>query len=243
MEIEKLDPPGKTLRAAQDVGRKVVFCTPTITKPHPAYLAALEASVPLVVAAGWQESATWMVGCAYISAARSIMLRRALDAKADVIVFLDHDMSWEPPDMVRLLETPGDVVCGTYRFKHDKEEYMGRPYTGPNNRPMVRDDGCVQMYAIPAGFLKITRKAVNTFMRAYPSLVYGDECSPSVDLFNHGAFDGMWWGEDYAFAHRWNDKCGEIWCIPDLKLTHHDGDKAYPGNYHEFMLKPIEGGP
>ena len=171
------------------------------------------------------------------------MLRKALDARADAIVFLDFDLSWRPTDLRKLIDTEGDVVCGTYRFKQEPENYMGSIFSAPTGRPLVREDGCIKAKESPAGFMKITRKAVNTFMRAYPSLVYGDECSPSVDLFNHGAFDGMWWGEDYAFAHRWNDKCGEIWCIPDLKLTHHDGDKAYPGNYHEFMLKPIEGGP
>ena len=240
LQIDTLEPPGKMVRSLHKKAKKVVFCTPTIKKPHAAYLAALEASIPLVVAAGWEDAATWMVGCAYISAARAIMLRRALDAKADVIVFIDHDVSWEPGDLVRLIETPGDVVCGTYRFKQDEEEYMGRPYVGPNNRPMVREDGCVQMYAIPAGFMKITRDGVNTFMREYPELKYGDECAPSVDLFNHGAFDGVWWGEDYAFAHRWNDKCGDIWCIPNLKITHHDGDRAYPGDYDKFLLKPRE---
>lgn len=239
MQVSTLQPPGKLIRSTEPQGKKVVFCTPTITKPHPAYLKALEASIPPIVAAGWDEGATWMVGCAYISAARAIMLRRALDVKADVIVFIDHDLSWEPGDLLRLIETPGDVVCGTYRYKQDKEEYMGRCFTGPNNRPLVRDDGCVQMYAIPAGFLKVTREGVNAFMREFPELKYGDECAPSIDLFNHGAHDGLWWGEDYAFARRWNERCGDIWCIPDLKLTHHDGDKAYPGNYHEFMLKPV----
>ena len=60
------------------------------------------------------------VGSPYISAARATMLRKALDAKADVIVFIDHDLSWRPGDLLKLIETTGDVVGGTYRFKQDE---------------------------------------------------------------------------------------------------------------------------
>lgn len=222
--------------AKKGPGKKVVFCTPTLTRPHPAYFDAVKASAPLLDAAGWDHGITWMVGCAYISAARSIMLRRALDAKADVVVFIDHDMSWAPADLLRLIETPGDVVAGTYRFKFDTVEFMGRYWPGPSGKPLVRDtDQAVKMLTVPAGFLKITRQGVNRFMRKYPELNYGDECAPSTDLFNHGAHEGVWYGEDYRFAMRWNE-IDDLWCIPDMQLSHHDKDKAYSGTYHDYLL-------
>ena len=43
----------------------------------------------------------------------------------------------------------------------------------------------------------------------------------SVDLFNHGAHDGAWYGEDYAFSRNWLALGGDIWIVPDLNLTHH----------------------
>jgi glycosyltransferase involved in cell wall biosynthesis len=163
------------------------------------------------------------------------MLRKAMDANADVVVFIDHDISWRPDDLVRLIQTEGDVVAGTYRFKHDEpEEYMG---VLEGEYPIVRDDGCLKARMIPAGFLKITIGAVERFMRAYPELVYGDEARPSVDLFNHGAIEGIWFGEDYAFSKRWNERCGDIWLIPDLNLDHHSKDRVWRGNFHEFLLR------
>jgi hypothetical protein len=101
------------------VGKKVVFCTPTVTRPYAPYLKALEDSVPLVKAAGWEDQVVFEIGNPYISAARAKMTRKALDAGADVIVYLDHDLSWEPKDLVTLLETEGDVVAGTYRMKYE----------------------------------------------------------------------------------------------------------------------------
>ncbi len=218
--------------------QKVIICIPTLKKPYKVTLDSVEACLPSVEAAGFDHGIVFSVGCPYVSQARAVMLRKALDARADHIVFIDHDVSWKPQDMVRLLKADGDVVCGTYRFKRDAEEYMGRPMYGPSGKPLCREsDNAILMHSVPAGFLKITKKAVNLFMAAYPELIYGDLFSPHIDLFNHGAHEGTWYGEDYAFSRRWREQCGDIWCVPDLTITHHTEDKAYPGNYHEFLLK------
>jgi len=217
---------------------KVVLCLPTLTRPYPQTLAAIEASVPLLDAAGHEHYMVSEVGCPYISGARATMLRKALDVKADAVVFIDHDLSWNPADLVKLIETKADVAAGLYRFKYsDKVEYMGTLDTDDKGFPKVRDDGCVKGDRVPAGFLKVTRDAVNRFMKAYPHLMYGEACSPSVDLFNHGAHKGAWWGEDYAFSRNWTDAGGEIWIVPDLTITHHSPEEAFEGNYHEFLLR------
>jgi glycosyltransferase involved in cell wall biosynthesis len=218
-------------------GRKVVFCVPTVTRPFQVTLDSIAASVPLLDKAGWDHYIVYRVGCPYISAARSEMLRKALDAKADVIVFIDHDLSWEPSALLKLIETEGDVVAGTYRFKREPEEYMGGLLPGLDKAPQVRADGAVKAFCIPAGFLKITRNTVNKFIDAYPGLCYGDRFAPHIDLFNHGAHGGVWYGEDYAFSRNWIDAGGEIWIVPDLNLHHHSADAKYEGNYHRFLLR------
>lgn len=216
---------------------KVVFCCPVLERPTDAFLAAMECSIQPVIDAGWDEAMVFEVGCPYISAARATMLRKALDAKADVIVFLDYDLSWDADALLKLIETPGEVVTGNYRFKQDKEEYMGRLIAQEDGKPIVRDDGCVKAEWIPAGFLKITSGAVHRFMEAHPELCYGPKYALCVDLFNHGAHDGLWWGEDYAFSRRWAALGGEIWVIPDINLNHHAGENIFPGNFHEYLLK------
>jgi glycosyltransferase involved in cell wall biosynthesis len=159
-----------------------------------------------------------------------------LDVKSDVIIFLDHDISFPPDALLRLIQTEGDVVAGTYRFKKEEVQYMGMLMSDENQRPIVREDGCIHAEWVPAGFLKITAKGVDTFMKAYPHLTYGPAYSPKVDLFNHGAHKGIWYGEDYAFSRNWNDAGGKIWLIPDIDITHHSADKDYQGNFHQFML-------
>lgn len=217
--------------------RKVVFCIPTMTRPYQVTLDSLAASVPLIEAAGWDHAMVGEVGCPYISHARATMLRKALDAKADVIVFIDHDLSWDAQDLLTLIETDGDVIAGTYRFKREPEEYMGALLSHSDGTPIVRSDGCLQSFSAPAGFLKITKQAVNRFMGAYPELMYGDRFAPYVDLFNHGAHGGTWYGEDYAFCRRWLDLGGELWTVPNLNLHHHTADAVYRGNLHEFLMR------
>jgi hypothetical protein len=40
-----------------------------------------------------------------------------------------------------------------------------------------------------------------------------------------------------AFSRRWADMGETVWIVPDINLTHHSRDKAYPGNYHQFLMR------
>lgn len=217
--------------------KKVVFCIPTLVRPYQVTLDSLAASVPLIEAAGWDHAMVSEVGCPYISAARATMLRKALDAGADVIVFIDHDVSWDARDLLTLIETQGDYVVGTYRFKKEPEEYMGQLLSGIGGRPIVREDGAMKTYCAPAGFMKITKTCVNRVIEKYPELCYGERHQPHVDFFNHGAHNHVWVGEDYAACRRWLAIDGEIWTVPNLNIHHHTPDSVYRGNLHEFLLR------
>lgn len=216
---------------------KVIFCTPSLGGPTKPYIAAMEASIPLIVEAGWTEGYAQEIGCPYISQARNVMLRRALDAGADVIVFIDYDLSWRPGDLLELLRTEGDVVAGTYRFRQQAERYMGTWYTGPNGTPLCRPDGCIAAEFVPAGMLKVTASAVSRFGWKYPELLYGKSYAPHIDLFNHGAHQNIWFGEDYAFCRRWREMGEQVWLLPDMEIAHHQGETPYPGNLHRWLMR------
>lgn len=206
-------------------------------RPHRATVEALAAEVPLIEAAGWEHALSCEIGNPYISAARATMLRKALDAKATTIMFIDHDVSWKAGDLLKLIETEGGLIAGTYRFKNDEEQYMGGIYADESGRPIVRADGALSAQCAPAGFLKVTREAVNRLMEKYPELCYGERVSPHFDLFNHGAYQHTWYGEDYACCRRWRDLGEPFWIVPDLDITHWAGDIPYPGNFHRYLLR------
>lgn len=219
---------------------KAAILTPTIRRPHPAYVAAIKAAVPALEAAGIGQVGGFTVGNPYISAARAEMLHKALQTDVDCYVFIDHDISFPPEHLIKLIQTPGEVVAGDYRFKKDDEEYMGeleRDAFGRVVGGMAGETLVLKAERIPAGFLKVTRVGVERFMRAYPHLCYGSPIAPAVDLFNHGAHEGVWWGEDYAFSRNFRAAGGDIRVIPDLDLTHHSEDQAYVGNLHQFLMR------
>jgi hypothetical protein len=126
---------------------------------------------------------------------------------------------------------------------------MGGVYNDPErgNKPIGRADGCIKAKTLPAGFLKVTTSGLDRFMRAYPELCYGPQYSLSMDLFHHGAHEGIWWGEDYAFCRNFEACGGECWLIPNMNINHwqklvdpetHEVEyKCYEGNYHEFLLR------
>ncbi len=217
--------------------KKVVFCIPTVEKPYQVCLDSLAASLPLINAAGWEDASVYEIGNPYISAARMSMLRKFIESNADVIVFIDHDLSWRPEDMLALLEAEGEVVAGTYRFKREPEEYMGALLPGIDKTPQVRSDGAVLAHCIPAGFLRITRAGINRFMYHHPELQYLENGTLCVDLFNHGVHKGVWYGEDYAFSRNWNEFGGQIWILPKLEINHHTRAAVFPGNFHNFLLR------
>lgn len=216
---------------------KIVVCTPTRDKPHPAYVAALETSIPVLDAAGIEHGYSTEIGCPYISSAMATCARKALDTKPDALIFIDDDVSWTPESLLDLIRCEKDVVGGTYRFKKDDEEYMGCLGTGPDNRPIGQFGGPLVAKWLPSGFLKITANAVDRFMKAYPELNCGPAYHPTPDLFNHGAHEGMWYGQDYAFCRNYAAKCGPVFLLPDLDLDHHSGDRVYKGNFHEFLQR------
>ena len=216
---------------------KVVLCVPTVRKPYQCLLNSIEAAVPELERNGYEHYMVSEVGNPYISGARAAMLRKALDVKADVIVFLDHDLSFGPDDLIKLIETEGDYVVGTYRFKREPEEYMGQLLSNSAGTPIVREDGAIDTFCAPAGFMKITPNTVNKLIEHYPELCYGDRYAPKFDFFNHGAFNYVWYGEDYAACRRWLAIGEKIWTIPNLNISHHTPEQEFKGNLHEFLLK------
>lgn len=229
---------------------KVRFLIPTYRRPQEEFVSSFEKSIPVIKEAGWDEGAAWEIGHAYISYARSLLLRRALNESPDFdyIMYLDDDVCHEPDALLRILEAPGDIVGGTYRFKSPQEEYMGK-LNKPDGEPVPERNryGCYPAFFLPAGFLKISRAAVEIMVEAYPGLDFsrptaeGKNC---YDLFNHGVIkigeEKTWFGEDYAFSLRAHFAKLKLWLLPDLNLGHHgvniDGEKFdYMGNFQKFL--------
>ena len=115
---------------------------------------------------------------------------------------------------------------------------MGTIHTDADGIPIVRADGAIKAKLLPAGFLKITKEAIDRIMTAHPELCYGEKYNLSLDLFNHGAHKGLWWGEDYAFCRRWEAMGEDAWLVPDLDLDHYTYDNDGRSPSHSRAIFP-----
>lgn len=178
----------------------------------------------------------------YIQKARNDLVMQFLRSDCDIFIFVADDLKYKPKDLLRLVETSGDVVAGAYRLKSDQIQFPVRINVGEHMIALTREDGCISATRVQTGFLRISKIVFEKIIKAYPDLSYyglkdGEKIDIAHDFFPQGVHNHRWTGEDYAFCDLWTDIGGEIWLIPDLDLTHYEGEIKYEGNYHEYLKR------
>lgn len=201
----------------------------------------------------------WLLGAgdALITRARADMMTAFLDTPgATHLLYVDADISFEPPQVMRLLDFDADVTAAVYPAKAIDWEQVRRAVNERRrnveasalnyvvgfepNKPIESRNGFAKVRHVGNGFLMIRRPALEKMCAAHPELKYG-----AVHLRNdsnaksdnrYALFDtmidkdtGEYLSEDYAFCRRWRDLGGEIWIDMQSKLTH-VGSMAYPGD-------------
>jgi hypothetical protein len=192
----------------------------------------------------------WFLGSgdALITRARASLVTCFLDlpeAEATHLLFIDADISFDPKQVLRLIEFGADVSAGCYPVKNIEWNKMGRtllekrpPSAGLTYvlgledpaRPLIRD-GFAKVRRVGNGFLMISRTALERLCEANPHLRYknvGLEGDPQRDSPNRFALfecmidpeTGTYLSEDFAFCQRWTDLGGEIWLDLESQLTH-----------------------
>ena len=185
---------------------------------------------------GYEVEADFVIGSSAISKCRNEITNRFWNAGEDILIFLDADMVWKAIDIVRLIETGKDCVCGNYRVKTDQDKWVCYPEPTEDHRPIVVD-GLIKTWDAGTGFLLIRRNVIARMREAYPNLRYTDSENKEIyALFEFVLEKGKFWGEDYTFSARWGAIGGEIWMLPDVTLEH-IGVSKWIGNYHEYLLE------
>jgi hypothetical protein len=222
---------------------KIFFATPTYRGiTHTGFLDSLESTVELCKERGHGAVFGLVNGCCYVQEARNKLVKQFLDTDADILFFLDDDISWPAEKALELIEMDDDIVGGIYPLKMDIPAFPAVIHTDTNHHPIVRADGCISAAGVPTGFLKIKREVILKLIEYYPSQEYtdykdGEPTETLYDLFPQGVRNGRWVGEDYAFCRLWTDIGGQIHIVPDIDFEH----AGFTGNYHQFLLNQPRG--
>ncbi len=152
-------------------------------------------------------------GC-YIQQNRTIVVKEAIKAKCTHLLFVDHDMRFEPDALQRLLERDKDIVGVNYNLRRlpvatvvKKEDLDGNVIWEKN------ENGLVQCCGLGTGFLLI-------------KLSVFDKLKHPWFLVEHDDKGGLKCGEDMYFCYEAMKAGFKIWLDPTL-VVGHIGDFTY----------------
>jgi hypothetical protein len=160
---------------------KVAICFPSSDMVHADFALALAG---LCAAAHPLGVVTINPKSSIVAVARNNGVARAQEIGADVILFLDSDMTFPPTVPVRLMAHRKAIVGAIYTKRLPPYELLGTPISP---KAEVGEDGLVEMKRLPTGCLMIAMKVFEHLKRPY---------------FRFGADEetGAILGEDYAFC-------------------------------------------
>jgi len=176
--------------------------------------------------------------------ARNVAVGRFMQkTDADLFLFIDADIDFDPEAVVRLVESGHDISCACYpkkvvmwdQAKKAVEEGDDRPMAmlssslvinfGAQSRQVV--DGFIEILDGPTGFMMIKREVFKKLEDAFPELwCKNDHQNRDFDDY-HACFDCMidpgnkrYLSEDYAFCRRWQQIGGKIHADVRTSLGH-----------------------
>jgi hypothetical protein len=222
---------------------RVIFAIPALTGEIkvPCMLSLMQAQ-RLLTLKGIEHDLITITNCPYLSVARATLVAMFLeDPENTDLFFVDSDEDFDPTAVLNIVDRPESIVAGIYPLKQDKLEFPVKIKT-QDGVPMGRD-GLIEAELLPTGFMRIKRAVFAELAKAYPELKYDEsvirvkskEYKDAYDFFGMGSFGKRFRTEDFAFCQRWADIGGTMWVYPNINFGH-IGQKAYTGNYHEYLL-------
>ncbi len=189
-----------------------------------------------------------------ITRARNMLVSKFMDSEATHLFFIDADIGFEVPQVIRMLDFNEDVVAGMYPLKlidwdnnslerargGEPLDYAAIRFVGTPATPLTRRGAFVEGDYAGTGFMMIKREVIARMFEAYPELNYKCAHNSADGYFSpnqYALFDTMidpdtreYLSEDYAFCKRWQKIGGKMWLDTESRLVH-------IGN-HEFFASP-----
>lgn len=180
------------------------------------YAQSLHQTVAGLIADGVDYGVYMLSNESLVQRARDRMATHALEEGYDRLLFIDADVRWTYPQVRRLLDAGEPVVGGTYPLKRlplqlnfnllpEDRAFEDRSPAGLERLRRERADprGLVRVRHVPAGFLCVSREALQTLREradTYRSECPGSEGQRLVNFFPVGLAHGRLLSEDWMFC-------------------------------------------
>lgn len=178
---------------------------------------------------------------------RSMLAHAFLKSDCDYMLFIDSDLAFDARQIIRMLKTNKDLVCGIYPKKKINwelvrrgvingapaenlqsvgSEYLFHPSTSKN--PDDTDD-LIEIEKAGTGMMLIHRRVFDALKDKVPTFRLEDavdNVSGKDDIFYEyfrAGIDpktGIYLHEDYYFCHLWKEAGGKIYAPKWVQLQH-----------------------
>ena len=173
-----------------------------------------------------------------IQRARNQCATFALENNYDRLLFVDADISWEPNDLVLLLNSTHAVIGGTYPTKcippfinfNPLKEHIDQHFSGTFDRSIeafrkyreicANKNGEVQVMHVPTGFLQINVKVLEKLSKVVETYISGRDQKMRYDFFPCRVRNGVLESEDWGFCSLCRDNGIPVYLQTKIILSH-----------------------
>jgi hypothetical protein len=211
--------------------KKIMIATPTYSGKLDAwYVNSLVDTIRLGLTKEVHVQPVYVAGDALVQKARSDLMRIAVEAEVDHLIWIDDDMEWDPQWVFDLVESGKDVIGGTARKKIFEEAYV---VNGDINTLEIQEDGLMEVNLLGTGFLHLSKKAIDYLWEQ--STEYIDDRGVTQKLVtNVEVQDGRLVSEDYVMCRKLKE--GGFKMYLDTKMTcGHIGSIKFSGDFASWF--------
>lgn len=218
--------------------RKVIIATPAHDgRVNAEYAYSLAETVRMAALIGIDARILILPGEAIIQKARSELVRDALGAGVDDLIFIDSDQEWRPEWVLRLLNHQVDCVGGAVRKKSEAEAYnvsvKGDRIRVDQEHQLLVVDG------LGTGFIRLSRRAMLVLWEA--GQPYQDDFGKHCRwMFTIAVKDGRLVSEDINMATTLAQAGIQIYLDPSMTCSH-IGRKKYTGDFQAYLRRLQQG--
>jgi len=167
---------------------------------------------------------------------RNYLLRRFYESDCTHALFIDADLGWSYLSVEKMMNADVDVIAGLYPIKGQPGFYFVEPILNDDKSLVNNGNNLYKMLYVPAGFVMITKKVVNTLFDKFKDRRYSQRGDPSdwaIAVFDNELKDQEYWGEDYVFSRRLREAGFDIWVDPTVHFNHGGTE----GSFQELLVE------
>lgn len=192
------------------------------------FVAALVSACKLAQTEGIELVPIFLSYDALVQRARNDLVALALQHEVESLIFIDHDILFQPEWILELIASDKHVIGGTYRKKTDEQEIY--PVKFQNSK--INSEGLISVEGIATGFLKLSKKALSMLWEVSPA--YLNENKECRMIFDIGIVNGYLLSEDTMMCEKLKKLGFEIWLNPKM-CCGHIGAKIFKGNFSNYL--------